>query len=102
MIIYWASIEFNLKPKNKDFGKFKGGFVYLFVKANDKITALKKIKTELDKANLKPINIEFIKPYKNVEWENEKEEKHFEIIIEETNDSSEVIFDDFYMYKKTE
>jgi len=100
--IYWTSIEFNLKPKNKDFGKFKGGFVYLFVKENDKISALKKFKTEFDNVNIIPINIEFVKPYENVEWENEKEEKHFKTIIEETNNCSEVIFDDFYMYQETE
>jgi hypothetical protein len=97
--IYWTSLEFNLKPKNKDFGKFKGGFVYLFVKETEKINALKRFKTELDKLNLNPINIEFVKPYENVEWENKKEEKHFETIIAETENCSEVIFDDFYMYE---
>ena len=100
MKIYWTSLEFNLKQKNKDFGKFKGGFVYLFVKENEKINALKRFKTELEKLDLNPINIEFVKPYENVEWENKKEEKHFKKIIKTTENSSEVIFDDFYMYEK--
>jgi len=98
--IYWTSIEFNLKKENKDFGKIEGGFFYLFVRETEKINALKKFKNELDKLNLNPINIEYVKPYENVEWENKKEENHFKEIIEKTLNCSDVVFDDLYLYEK--
>ena len=46
------------------------------------------------------INIEFVKPYENVEWENKEEENHFREIIEEASNCTDVVFDDFHVYEK--
>jgi len=98
--IYWTSVEFELKKTHSDFRKIKGGFVYAFVKALDKSDALMKFKTELDNNQLIPSEFEFVKIYKDVEWENEGQEKHFDMILTDTMNSMDVMLDDFYMYER--
>ena len=99
--IYWTSVEFKLKKTHDDFNNFKGGFVYAFVKCSDAEEALERVKLELDRHHLIPFDFEFLKPYDNVEWENEKDEKHYQLIIEELSKDTKVILDGFYMYKRT-
>jgi len=100
--IYWTSVEFTLKQTHTDFKKVKGGFVYAFVKAVDQSEALIKFKTELDNIQLIPTEFEFVNHYKDVEWTNEKQEKHFQMIIEEANRGLDVVLDDFYMFESTQ
>lgn len=97
--IYWTSVEFRLKERHKDFSKLKGGFVYAFIKCRDSEEALAKFKVELDQYDLVPIDFEFIKPYEEIEWENDKDTKHYNEIIKNASKSEKVILDGFYMYE---
>ncbi|MEL6916602.1 MAG: hypothetical protein AAFO99_02615 [Bacteroidota bacterium] len=83
-----------------DYKKYKGGMVYAFVNASDKSDAMIRFKSELDDNKLIPSEFEFLEIYENVEWENEKQEKHFEMIITETENCKDVVLDDFYMYEE--
>jgi hypothetical protein len=98
--IYWTSVEFILKDTHKDFNKLKGGFVYAFLKCRDSEEALTRFKVELDKYDLVPFDFEFIKPYEVIEWENEKDTKHYREILKKASKSAKVILDGFYMYEK--
>ena len=98
--IYWTSIEFELKDSHPDFNKYKGGFVYAFVKTNDSESALDKYKKALDRNDLVGFDFEYIKPYEDIEWEKEEEQKHFDKLFQEASKSNVVILDDFYMYKQ--
>jgi hypothetical protein len=97
--IYWTSVEFGLKNTHKDFNKLKGGFVYAFLKCRDSEEALARFKVELDQNDLIPFDFEFVKPYEVIEWENDKDTKHYKEIIKEASKSEKVILDGFYMYK---
>lgn len=98
--IYWTGVKFELKKTHSDFRKIKGGFVYAFVKALDKNDALIKFKTELDNNQLIPSEFEFVKIYEDVEWKDEGQEKHFDMILTDTMNSVGVMLDDFYMYER--
>ena len=96
---YWTSIEFKLMSTHDDYERFKGGFVYAFVKANDFESALTKFKKELNKKHLILIQFEFIEVYENVEWENENEKTHFDSILKEVEKYKDVVMDNYYMFE---
>ena len=101
MQVYWASTEYLYTKESSSYGELKGGCVYAFVKAFDAREALNRITSELEKLMLRPIMIEFISPYdQNMEWEDDDMTNHFRGILMEANDSDDVLFDDFYAYKK--
>ncbi len=74
--------------------------VYAFVQSKDSESALIKFKRALDNIELIPFDFEFIKPYEEVEWENEKDEVRFINLFNKSSKCKDVIFDDFYMYKQ--
>ena len=75
---------------------------YGFVKAIDAEEALVKFKLTLSENGLIPFDFEFLKPYEEVEWENENDQKSFDKLYSEALKSEEVVFDSFYMYEKDE
>jgi hypothetical protein len=97
--IYWTSVEFKLKNSHPDFNTVMGGMVYAFIKCRDAETALLRFKEELDKLHLIPFDFEFIKPYDDIEWENDKDTKCSKGKLNEALNSENVILDDFYMYE---
>jgi hypothetical protein len=97
--IYWTSVEFRLKETHMEFNKLKGGFVYAFLKCRDSEEALDRFKAELDQYNLVPFDFEFIKPYEVIEWDNDKDTKHYKEILKKASKREKVILDSFYMYE---
>ncbi len=99
--VYWCGIEYSYKKGSPDFGKLKGGFVYVFVKASDVREALEKILNELNEKHLNPIEVDFVSPYdEDMEWETTDQTSNYTRLFEEASNSTEVIFDDFYAYEK--
>jgi len=99
--IFWSSIEYHYSDKSSDFKKLDGGFVYVFIKSFDVREALDLILESLDKQNLVPFNIEFISPYdKEIDWESIDQSNHYLELYNVANNSSDVIYDDFYAYEK--
>ena len=47
MKVFWTSIEYKYLKGSINFGVFKGGFVYAFVKAFDVRDALEKFRCEI-------------------------------------------------------
>ena len=79
MKVYWSSVEYNYL----DDIKMKGGFVYVFVKSRDAISAYEKIQKELVKEHLSPISWDYISPYDiNTEWDSEEEMLHYKKLYE--------------------
>ena len=98
--IYWAGIEYKYGQSFSKNDKLKGGFVYGFVKAKDVRDALNKFDRRLKEEDLIPIEIEFITTYDNeMEWETEEQKVNYCRLISEAQETSEVVFDDFYAYE---
>jgi hypothetical protein len=77
--IYWSSIEFKYKnDQNIEFG-----YTYIFLRAKDVRDCLSKILKALEVENLKPIDIEFIKPYsKETKWEDPERNEHYKKLVQ--------------------
>lgn len=96
--VYWTGIEYKYNQKSKT-NELKGGFVYAFVNSQDARYALKRFLDELASQDLKPIEIEFISPYDiEMEWGTDAEIEHYLNLYNESKDTNNVIFDDFYAY----
>ncbi len=70
--VFISKVEF----KNKNQEKAIGGTVFAFQKASDLVTALFKIKQELDSYDKIPINVESIEPYYEGKWTFDSYEKN--------------------------
>ncbi|MGB5990496.1 MAG: hypothetical protein WBG43_12270 [Marinifilaceae bacterium] len=98
--VFWSSIEYSYCIDAKEYKKLKGGFVYVFFKAFDVKEALSEIILEFNRIKLKPIDIEFLKPYETeLEWESVEITNHYLDLCEKSNNSTNVIFDDFHAYE---
>ncbi len=101
MRIYWTNVEFTFQNTHPDYGKYKGGEVFAFVESKDSENALKRFKEELHKLHYSPFDFEFIKPYElTLEWEEKSEAEKYKDIYNLAKNSTNVIFDDFYVYEK--
>lgn len=98
--IYWTGVEYKYGEGSPNYGKLQGGFVYGFVQASDAREALNRFDEKLIEENLIPILIEFISIYDiEMEWETEEQTENFCQLYTEAQESSEVIFDDFYAFE---
>ncbi len=101
--VYWSGVEYTYEYGSPDYGRLKGGFVYIFARAFDVREALDKILTDLKNHDIAPVEIEFISPYdKEMEWEEESQKKRYMELYNTALKSEQVIFDDFYAYEKEE
>lgn len=100
MEIYWTSIEYEYLEGSINFNKFKGGFVYAFVKAADVRDALNKFSKEIGSLSLGIKNIEFISPYDDIPWDNDVEQKKYDNLAKEALRTENVICDEFYAYEE--
>ena len=98
--LYWANIEYHYEKNSTEYKKLQGGFVYVFLKAFDVQTALKRIIFELKVLKLKPIEIEFISPYDiETEWDTVGQKEKILSICETVQETSDIIFDTFNAYE---
>ena len=99
--VYWCSIEYSYKENPSELVDLKGGFVYSFVSAFDAKEALDKVALAMEDKKLSPVEIEFISPYDpETEWETEEEAERFLGLFNEAEETTEVLFDDFYAYEE--
>lgn len=95
MKVFWASIEYKYKEN-----PVKGGFVYVFVKANSKTDAYERITKEFQDLKLSISVFEFLIQYdKSIKWHNETETKHYMDLYNSANLNSGCVFDTFYAYE---
>ena len=95
--VYWSGIEYIYREGSTHSDNLKGGFVYVFVSALDVLDSIAKIKHSFDKQGLEPLVIEFVTPYnEDMQWESDDETMHFRMLFEEAQQSTELVFDDFY------
>ena len=98
--VYWAGIEYKYNKASSTKAILEGGFVYIFVKAFDAREVLERLLIELKKKVLTLIEVEFISPYDiEMEWELEKEKKHYLELYNNALKTDLVVFDDFYAYE---
>ena len=96
MKVFWASIEY----KYKEDPIKKGGFVYVFVKANSETDAYGRITKEFQNLTLSISAIEFLTQYdKSIRWRNTNETKHYLDLYNSAKMSECCIFDTFYAYE---
>ncbi len=98
MKAYWSSVEYKYKELLKR-KKYKGGFVYVFVAAQDARDALAKIIQGVERNNLEVTNVEFVSIYEDIPWETKKEAERYNEFAKQAIASGQVIFDDFYAYE---
>ena len=99
--VYWSSIEYSYEADAEEYGELKGGFVYVFCSAFDVRQALGDIILKLEKEKLKPIEIEFLKPYEEeLEWETEGHTNHYLALYREVCRTKKIVFDDFQAYEQ--
>jgi len=97
MKIYWTSVEVDIvNPAAYD--NCVGGFVYLFIKAEDVLDAIPKIKKAIEEEDFKINKVEFISEYDDVPWDSEEEQKKYDSLVKEA-DSGEVVWDELYAYE---
>ena len=97
--VYWSAIEYAYLEGNTNYGKLKGGFVYVFLSAFDARKALELILKELEQLRLSPVEIEFISQYdKEMEWETQVETAKYFTLYDEAKTSGRPIFDAFYAF----
>lgn len=73
MKVFWASIEYKYNGN-----PMKGGFVYVFVKANSETDAYERITSEFQNLKLSISVIEFLTQYdKSTKWNSASETKHY-------------------------
>lgn len=95
MKVFWASIEYKYNGS-----PIKGGFVYVFVKANSETDAYKRIANEFHNLELSISVIEFITQYdKSTKWNNASEKKHYMDLYNSASISNCCVFDTFYAYE---
>ncbi len=100
--VFWSSIEYKYDKNSKESKKLKGGFVYVFVKAYDAREAIERMIAELNKLDISPLEIEFVKPYEeSLEWETPEDTSHFRSLYKDAKESADIVFDIFYAYEKT-
>ena len=97
MTVYWTSVEYEYKVKKN----LEGGFVFIFVKARDAISAYEIIKEDFASKNLVPISWDFICPFDvNTEWDSEEETLYYKGLYEKALKSKRCVYDNFYAYVK--
>lgn len=98
MKVYWTSIEFDiLEPSSYE--NCIGGFVYLFLKAEDVLDAIPKIINAIEQEDLKIIQVEFVSEYDEVPWQSEEEQIKYDSLAKKASDSNEVIWDEINAYE---
>lgn len=95
MKVFWASIEYKYNGN-----PMKGGFVYVFVKANSETDAYERITSEFQNLKLSISVIEFLTQYdKSTKWNSASETKHYMDIYNSASISNSCVFDTFYAYE---
>jgi hypothetical protein len=96
--VYLLSVEYAYSPGTSS---MEGGFVYVFVKSHDALSAYLSVSKELKRDGRVPICWEFIKPYdEDTQWENEEHNVHYLGLYNIATTSNECVFDVFYDYEK--
>ncbi len=99
MTVFWASFEYKY---GSQIDNLEGGFVYVFVNAENSKNALEKISQKFNEENIISVKVEFIEVYNpKTEWENSVQTKHYNDLYTSALNSLEVILDDFYAYKRS-
>lgn len=99
-MVYYGSVEYKYKPGAINYGKYKGGFVYIFLKAMDVLECISKIKSEFDELNLEITAIEFLTPYEETPWENKADQVKYDSLAEKAQTDNGFVFDDFYAFEE--
>ena len=99
MRIYWASLEYRFLEGSENFGKFAGGFVYMFVKEVDAQSALPRFLAEAKDNYLEVLEVEFVSIYDEVPWETEEQQRKYDRLAKRADKTDEVILDDLYAYE---
>ena len=93
--IYWVSIKFKFKYKNDQ--NLEIGYTYIFLRAKDVRACLTKVLKALDDEDLKPLDIEFIKPYhKETVWDSEERNERYKKLVEMA-EKKKYVFDQLYV-----
>ncbi len=93
---YWASVEFEYANDHPRSGELEGGFVYVFLPAEDARDALEKLDHAFRAHKLVPGRVEFIMPYLDIEWQSDEEKARYDALAEEAGASGDILFDDLY------
>ncbi len=99
MNVYWTNIEYKYLESSVSYGKFKGGYVFSFVKAKDAREALKKFVAELESLNLNILNVDFIAIYEDIPWESTEDQKKYDKLASTANETNTVVCDNFCSYE---
>ncbi len=97
--VYYGSVEYKYKPGSSGYGKYNGGFVYIFVNARDVLDCIPKIEKEFKELNIEILGIEFLSKYDEIPWETEEEQIRYDSLAKEAHETGDFITDSFYAYE---
>jgi hypothetical protein len=98
MNIYWTSVEFDIKNPS-DYEDCIGGFVYLFLRADDVRDALVKIQDAVEAEGLVLTHVEFISLYDQIPWDSEEDQMQYDELAKEAGVRDEVVWDEILAYE---
>ncbi len=98
MTIYWTSVEFDINNPT-EYEDCIGGFVYLFLKAEDVQDAMTKIQGTIAEEDLSVKHIEFISPYDQTKWDTKDDQVLYDGLAKEAGDSNEIVWDQISAYE---
>ena len=98
MTLYWTSVEFDINDPS-DWENCVGGFVYLFLEAQDVRDAIPRIEAAVAQEDLALTQIEFVTPYDGIPWEDEADQALYDELAGEAAGGDEVVWDEIYAYE---
>jgi len=98
MKVYWTSIEFDI-PDPPSYKNCIGGFVYLFLKANDVLEAIPRIEKAIEDEGFKIYQVEFIEPYEDIPWETKDDQRKYDSLAQETKLKDDIVWDEIFAYE---
>ncbi len=101
MELYYANIDVEFLPDSENAG-FAGAFAYVFAPADDVRDFLARIEREIEGESFRVRRVEFVAIYEDIPWDTDKDQRHYDQLAREAEDSGSVVWDDLYVYDKDE
>jgi hypothetical protein len=99
-MIFLTSVEVKPLPGSKMRKHGVGGMVYCFIPAKTKVEAKKRLRAALEEDRYSLIRIEFLEDYEKFTWEKPKEQKEYDTLAKKSAVEDEVIYGQFYTWKR--
>lgn len=98
--LYWAFVEFSYEEGSAQHGIFEGGTVYAFLRAYDVREAIDRMEEEFEDRNFAIRAVDYVSEYRDVPWDNEEDQMHFDGVAALAASTRDVFLDSFEVYER--